>query len=159
MSRLKAFFISILIIFLGCSNDSNNSGPSLDFRGITHTNESGQINGTIDTDDWRIISGTSPYKLAGELPDSFKVNPAYPNPSDNEFNIEFAFPSAVTYEIKIINRFNRTVESLSGEAPAGVMNLVWVAVESGDQPLPNGIYRVVYQFGGVWGYGDIQVSR
>ncbi|SYZ72329.1 conserved hypothetical protein [Candidatus Zixiibacteriota bacterium] len=157
-----SFSFFVFVIISGCSDKGTNNKPE-NFTGITYTDINGNINGTVDTDDWHIQSGTPPYKSReiygplGGLPDSFEVKPAYPNPTDGIITLTFAFPVALEYDIRIIDKYRHVLARYDSTADAGFLTINWAPVDSAGHPLPADIYRVVYQFYGLWGKGDIQV--
>jgi hypothetical protein len=166
MTARIIFVLLISITVLACSDKSNNSsGQTLDISGITHTDINGNINGTTDTTDWRLHNGNPPYKIlatldqTGGIPDSFEVKPAYPNPTDGLVTLTFAFPVAVSYQIRIIDKHKHTLMRYDGTNDPGILTINWASTDSLGNALPADVYRVVYAFNGLWGYGDIMVVR
>jgi len=167
--RIVLASVALFILFLsGCSNEGQidltiyNKG----FQGITYTDAEGNIIGPVDYDDWRLGYGKyiveSPGKgaLAAKiLPEHFDVAAAYPNPTSSTITFSVAAPIYIEYRIQIVNDDYYIFKEYTGVSEAGVTEYVIELRDKNDDPLPDGIYRVLYQFNEFGGYGDVWVMN
>ncbi len=73
--------------------------------------------------------------VAKNVPKTFAVMQNYPNPFNPTTDIQFALPMASTYSISIYNVAGQLVETISGQADAGVVTATWDASD-----LASGVY-------------------
>jgi hypothetical protein len=170
--KKSLFLLIVLPIILGCTN-GNRFDPTQSkdgFRGITHTNSAGELIGRIDPNDWHIYGGDSyfysSYKPAPSVkvgainktiivPSELHVNPAYPNPTDDAFTLEFNLSYTSDWHLIIINDHMTAIDTISGHSDAGRVNVTYSSSREDGIIIQNGIYRIIYDLGGCSGYGDI----
>jgi hypothetical protein len=166
-------FLASLMIIAGCTGDSV-TDPTLvnkGFRGITYTNEEGEIIGPADLDDWHLSSDDNTFLApkAGDnyqvlsagngLPADFSIDPAYPNPNNGVFYLQFCIPTYVCcFSAVIINDNYRILARISCGPSLGISRMLWTPEIAPGQKLPPGIYRVIYSIGLRSGYGDIWIK-
>jgi hypothetical protein len=177
MNKKKILFVAFIFsIALGCSQNGvfNPTLSKNGFRGITFTDENGEINGLVDPDDWRLYRGKLPYfptpkSLCSEkstksnddiviYPGNFEVKPAYPNPTNNAVTIEVNLGSPSDWSYVIINEQFVIIDSLSGHTDAGGLNISYNFRDDKTDNIPDGFYRVIYRLGRYSGHGDIWVK-
>ncbi len=75
------------------------------------------------------------YLVSPALPLEFKLDQNYPNPFNAVTRISFAISQGGPYQITIFNALGQTVETISGNAVAGYVKVLWDAHD-----LPSGVY-------------------
>ncbi len=169
--------VSIVLIF-GCTNDSTYDLTQTNdvFRGITYTNEEGDIISRPDSSDWNLFGGPSPYFASFETFPSYKTNkvhpmspigfhvgPAYGNPAQDSVIIPINVPVSYKYVIKLIDENFHIIKTFSG---SGVNEIFWDLHDLYGNRVIDGIYRAAYQiefenYNGltyIHGHGDIWVK-
>lgn len=174
MKMLLLFGILSILIIAGCSDKEGvifdptyvNDG----FKGITYTAPDGVILGPVDSDDWRMFSGSPTFVIFKEningqvtgsekvIPDSFAAQPAYPNPFNGQVAFQFALPVACGWKLTIIDDSYRTVRAFEGQYEAGILVIVWDGTDQSGRKVISDVFRVVYEFASCWGYGDIWLT-
>ena len=94
----------------------------------------------------------------GVLPDHFAIYPAYPNPSDGLVIFNFATPVAMDWELYIMDDNYRVLRSFGGFTEAGVTVIIWDCTDEYGRKVAGDVYRVVYKWLDMWGYGDIWIG-
>lgn len=158
--RLIIFIMAILLSMVINCSDRGPFDPTryLDgYSGITYTDTAGNIIGSVDKSDWGVRAYDSPdfriLHLGGfrrqrcRLLDceTFFANPAFPNPSDSVFRLEFGlsnFPGAISFVIK--DQEGRIVYDIFRNVVGGLQKFNWQPVDDNGRKLPYGIYRVFY---------------
>ena len=158
MSVTRILICLSLCVLVSCSGKGVADPTYLfdGYTGITYTNEIGENVGPIDSNDWRVSDDTREYQDSGTpiLPSEFAVRPAFPNPFNPQFNLLLEFPIASSYSITVLDFEGRTIRSISGEADAGAFSiLIDLRYERA------GVYRVLYAFSGLNGYGDVWLDN
>ncbi|PKK84384.1 MAG: hypothetical protein CVT49_03410 [candidate division Zixibacteria bacterium HGW-Zixibacteria-1] len=174
MKMLLLFGIFSILIIAGCSDKEGvifdptyvNDG----FKGITYTAPDGAILGPVDSDDWRMFSGSPTFVIFKEningqatnsekvIPDSFAAQPAFPNPTNSEIVLQLSIPLAGKWQIIIIDDDYRSIKTFEGTSDAGIVEVVWDGTDQSGRKVIGDVYRVVYEFGSCWGYGDIWLT-
>jgi len=183
--------VFILILYLSCCT-SNPTAPVKEnkheiFSGITQTGfETPTPIGLIDTTDWGLDNGWKYFPIYTTFidsfksssfdntnlvikPSNFKIYPAYPNPTEYIFKIEFDIPCTSKVFIAIIDEYYNIVKKYYVQIlPAGFRYTSYnYFVDKNGNDFPDGIYRCIYRFEdietgkfGVYeGHGDIQVKK
>ena len=168
--RIFSIILIIGLLFSACSKDGffNPTAINSDgFLGITYTNEAGDIIGPEDPTDWLFYWGHSQYlrmpKLSATekiivIPESFGVNPAYPNPFSGSISIELELPVATHMSLVIIDKNLHIVFDTAFYSEAGIPTIIWKGLDNQGRRLPDGVYRVIYDIRigeGLTGFGDI----
>jgi hypothetical protein len=166
INRLILFTVVLVVgLLAGCEDEDrivNDAYTPRPFAGITHTNPVGEINGTVDSDDWRLFAENqrvfeNPWLTA--TPDTALMNPAFPNPASESFGLRFYVPARTKWSFELIDQDRTVLKSSAGEFGPGLETIWWSASVEPGAPLPPGIYRVVYRIGDRIGYGDIEIAE
>ena len=174
--RCLAICISLIILF-GCAEgpfDPSLVNPS--FQGITVTDETGTILGPVDTFDWKLYEGPTPYPVsyselrnrarvpsiaAKILPTDFAIYAAYPNPSNDVFVMQIDVPVACLISIWVINTHYETVWKSVGNGTFAGAWAFEIVLSDDRQFTPDGIYRLVYEIQAgediFHGHGDLKL--
>ncbi|QXD16220.1 T9SS type A sorting domain-containing protein [Rhodocaloribacter litoris] len=76
-----------------------------------------------------------------EAPESFALEPNYPNPFHGTTTIRFMLPEAATVRLAVYDLLGREVTTLfSGELPAGSHTVSWAGRDARGALLPSGVY-------------------
>lgn len=99
--------------------------------------------------NWNVqIGATGVNEIAGELPKSFKLEQAYPNPfslasSQAASTITLHLPRASEVRAHVYDLLGRQVRTLlAAHKPAGVFRLAWNGKDEAGRLLPSGVYVV-----------------
>lgn len=135
--------LSILMFSMSC-------GDSLNIFGITETDESAELIGNIDENDW-----------CTNAQDGWALHPAYPNPTNNSTTLIFSLAKMARVKLQIINKDKKVVKLLVDEfKPAGFFSVQWNLLDNNDDRVKNGFYRVQFFVDGEFKcHGDIQVKK
>ena len=174
MKKVFIFLIMVMVSLAGCSDEAGifadptyaNDG----FKGITFTDVTGTPIGPVDESDWNLYVGTPSFAVSKEslesppasaskvLPDQFYVSEAYPNPTKDVITFFFDTPIALEWSLYIIDDNYRVLKSFGSYSEAGRVEINWDMRDESGKKLADDIYRVIYEWEGLWGYGDIWVS-
>ncbi len=165
MRLVRTFIFVFLSALFGCDHTGpidptlNNDG----FKGITYTDEQGNIVGAIDPTDWQLNKSCASYSFPGSpycpgktiIPHWSKARPAYPNPSNDSFTLVFRLAAAVPWSLSVIDENHRILYSALGFSEAGTLFVTWKAEDEPGHRLQSGVYRVIYRLGRFCGHGDL----
>lgn len=153
MKNLNAIIFVVIIIFISNSCNNQLSDPTYlgkGFKGITFTDETGEIVGNKDESDW------GKKRLTGSL-HTYYFDPAYPNPinSSESFNLILRIPKSTTINIYMINKEEQIVKNIIvSKALAAGIHKVTVDTDN----LPPSIYRVIFETESFSIKGDIWIK-
>jgi hypothetical protein len=134
MKQLLA--IGLLLLFFACNKNTEDDTPPespgiIQFKGITSTDENGQIIGNPDTTDWRIDDVWSEEE-ASLFSSSFDTNctPSYdyqigvfPNPCNNVFSVFSDQSENTVLEVRLVTDQLQTLLS-DNDLQEGVVQLI-----------------------------------
>jgi len=148
-----ALFIGVIFTVMSCTKDKSVDPPAqmiTPFSGITHTDSTGAINGSIDSSDWKPISA-----LGMQFPGEVGV---YPNPCQNLFSIEWVMRSKDSVSITLNDSPQHIVTTILAQRLDSSEYAIRRSL-AGYQPA---IYRLYFKIirpdSTYVTYGDIQVN-
>ena len=94
-------------------------------KGESFSGEVISVNGEIITIDMADYEGNP--VTAKWIPSEFGLNQNYPNPFNPTTTLSFLLPKTADYQISIYNVSGQLVETLSGAAEAGIVEIEWDA--------------------------------
>lgn len=116
-------------------------------RRITETDQAGTFVGSVDPGDW------CPSSL------DYGFDPAYPNPTSGEVDLEVYLPTDARVIITILDARDEAVKLLLDQnLGAGRYIIHWDGKDSEGASLPAGVYRAVMTAGGHSCFGDILIE-
>ena len=170
-------FIGVILALMSCTKDKSVDPPAqliTPFTGITHTDSTSAINGSVDSTDWKPLmncdSSQKPLydtvKSVGNdtialesLPPCTKINPAYPNPASKFFDITFSVNEQDSVVITLNSAPATVVKELINRRLA-VGNYVISVDGSTLQPAIYRVYiKVFRQSDELSSYGDVQIIK
>ncbi len=190
--RFFYFVLLIGLLPLACTNENTFDPTAIKsdgFRGITYTNEVGDIVGPVDKTDWRFHPGYSQYEYLPQLtnieisptacdsipidgrsvlPYRYAIRPASPNPFEYCTAVIIELPTATNYSVVIINENQQIVYDQKGYQEAGYFRFVWTGIDRFGNEATDGIYRVIFVIEvqnnigddiNIGGFGDIWLKR
>ena len=93
------------------------------------------------------------------LPQTYVLEPAYPNPFNPSTTIGYALPEASEVALEVYNvQGQRIRELVGGRQPAGWHAVVWDGRNSNGKPVPSGVYVVRMTAHPVRGSGNAFVA-
>jgi len=172
MQHIKLIIIgtmlALLLVRCGSDNSVDPTMLSGEYRGITYTNDEGDIIGPVDESDWRLYwddplfnTKSETYKTGlGVLPYHFSIKPAYPNPSNGIFTLEISLPIACYWIVVVTDTDENVLFNRSDFNMAGYVDCEIIPGEQ-DWNLSNyGVFRVHYWIDSSYsGYGDIWYTK
>lgn len=164
MKKYLALLIVCFSAFIISCKDSVLTDEDLAFKGITETNEKGELIGAVDNEDW-LEQWNYPDKDSNGnmIPVTYSVKPAYSNPTARFTTLRYAVPFNDSVHIVLDDRImNKSTVLLSKKIRAGYYELK-IDLKYGNPELvrEDGLVRLYYQiptqkkFPLV--YGDIKV--
>lgn len=166
---LLVSFLTISLILTQCGDDS--TGPDDDggnigntaqrFKGITLTNDEGEVLGG-DSTDWCYSSGKGALAFSRPLdvlPDSYALYPAYINPSKGPVRIDYDLPVASDVHLYIIDSTEAVIRELVNEnQQAGQYAVIWDQWDDSGQFVDSQIYGCLMEAGNFECFGDILID-
>lgn len=177
-------FVCILSsLLLSCSGNApseniylfDSSYFSDGFHGVTLTDESGNIIGNYDADDWNLYYGRSIFAYAMTtdnnqkkdppinaklIPSGYDLSTAYPNPSDGVFSFEIAVPAASQILVTIADKDLNIVYQIEPYIEAGITSFTLLLNDINNPYYQRNIYRVFVDINGsITGYGDVMIIK
>lgn len=167
---VSTYVLAGMVFAFSCNRDLNNPPSESFFNGIAQTDTLGTII-QDDAEDWQ------PRTVQSEdLPSSFSVSPAYPNPAGRPFKflgdsaragcaLTYVLPERAFVTIQINTTPEKVVRILAENTPhvAGQYLYFWDLKDDQDIDLPNNIYRVFIQAviddTTYKSYGDVKIQR
>ena len=170
-------FIGVILTIMSCTKDKSVDPPAqliTPFTGITHTDSTSAINGSVDSTDWKPLmncdSSQKPLydtvKSVGNdtialesLPPCTKINPAYPNPASKFFDITFSLNEEDSVAITLNSAPATVVKELINRRL--VVGNYSISVDGSDlQPAIYRVYITVFrQSDVISSYGDVQIIK
>ena len=162
------YFIVILILIttllIGCKSNSTEPNYNEKYTGITNTGPDGPTPiGNVDVDDWYYSNKDSVFD--NHIKFSFKVYPAYPNPTNRYFTLMFQLPKDDSVKIWLDDPgMNKSSILLNSFRPAGIYSIK-IDLLYGDSLLsrPNSISRLYIDVESNNSYpkvhGDVQYQK
>jgi len=149
IAALVVVLVSLIFGVTACKDDSVTcpKRPLCAFSGITRTDPNNTLL-SEDPDDWCTGSAQEP-----------GLRRAFPNPASGPMNIEFSLPVSSDVSLLIMDQNCEIVRTLvAGTKDAGTYPVIWNRKDDSGQDLPAGIYRCLFQAGGVACHGDVQLE-
>jgi hypothetical protein len=169
-------FIAAILTIMSCSKDKSVDPPAqliTPFSGITHTDSTSAINGSVDSSDWKplmncdssqkplydTVSGKNDTIVVESLPPCTKINPAYPNPARKSFEITFSLNEQDSVVITLNSAPATAVKELINRRLT-VGNYTLSVDGSNLQPAIYRVYITVFrQSDVISSYGDVQIIK
>jgi hypothetical protein len=170
-------FIGLILTLMSCSKDKSVDPPAqliTPFTGITHTDSTSAINGSVDSSDWKplmncdssqkplydtVKSGKNDTIVVESLPPCTKINPAYPNPASKFFEITFS----LNEQDSVVITLNSTPAAVVKELINRRLVVGNYAISVDGSTLQPAIYRVYItvfrQSDELSSYGDVQIVK
>ena len=116
----------------------------------------GRLDGTFYVDDIRLVAAPLPSSATAvreahtaTLPQSFTLDPNYPNPFNSQTVIRFALPVQADVELSVYNLAGQKVGTLvEGMRPAGTYSIHWDGRDAQGRELASGVYLYRLTAGG-----------
>lgn len=122
-------FVAIIVIAM-TSCDESPTGNSDGFNGVTHTDETGELTGQTDFNDWNIVGILTPYA-------------AYPNPFSNSVTIKYEIAKPAFVSIVVNDKPDNQIRTLTNRImPAGIHAVNWDGKNESGSVVGNAVYRV-----------------
>ena len=171
-------FIGAFLTVMSCKKDDPINSPAqliTPFTGITHTDSTSAINGSVDSTDWKplmncdssqkpvydtVKSGKTDTIIVLEgLPSCTKIYPAYPNPASKPFHIYFSLNEQDSVVITLNSAPTTVVKELISRRLA--VGSYTMSVDGSDfQPAIYRVYITVFrQSDELRSYGDVQIIK
>ena len=170
-------FVGVILTMVSCKKDKSVDPPAqltTPFTGITHTDSTSSVVGSIDSSDWKpLMNCDSSQKLLHVsstiksvkndtvielLPPCTKIYPAYPNPARKSFLIYFSLNEQDSVVITLNSTLTTVVKELTKRRL--VAGSYTISVDGSDlQPAIYRVYITVFRQSDVLSsYGDVQIN-
>jgi len=173
MDQKKVFSILVILLIICNCDLFIDDSP---YSGITETvidtlENNGQIEYRIiseDPDDWDISYKPLPTDKYN-LPTTYQIGPAFPNPVSDSTFIKLAMASNKKIHIYVKNENDKLVKTIINDTlSAGYYHLYWNLDNEYGNKVNSGIYRCFYEienaryidsvYYSIFGHGDIKVE-
>ena len=164
-------FIGAILTVMSCRKDDPINSPAqliTPFTGITHTDSTGAINGSVDSTDWKpLMDCDSSQKLVhfpidtsiDLLPTCTKIYPAYPNPASKSFKLYFS----LNEQDSVVITLNSAPAAVARELLNRRLAVGNYSMSVDGSSLQSAIYRVyitvIRQSDELGSYGDVQIIK
>lgn len=175
-SSYLLFLLSLSFVILSCGKDDDeaiNCSTRIalpPFTGITETDGSGVMNGTVDNTDWgfdtswnaaekQLFSGFAAYSLNCSNTDGNEVFPAFPNGFDQTFSVLVNKGASTIVRMRLVTADGTVISSVdNGTSSSYLFNLEDVFYDSSE---PLRLYYVLVQNDGCafYGHGDVMENE
>jgi hypothetical protein len=84
-----------------------------------------------------------------EMPSSFALHPAYPNPFNPTTNIRYDLTETLKVSLVVYDMLGKKVKTLINQAvqPAGFRDIQWHGVDDNNNPVSSGVYFISLEAG------------